>query len=510
MPHPERDEFDLLIIGGGINGVGVARDASGRGLAVALCERGDLGGATSSASTKLIHGGLRYLEHFEFRLVREALRERETLLAIAPHAVRPLRFLMPHAPGRRPGWMIRAGLFLYDHLGRRVSLPASHAVALDRDGWGQCLEQGFRRGYLYSDCWADDARLVVLNARDADARGAAIWPRTRFVTATASRSGWRATLECDGARREVHARVLVNAGGPWVNDVLAGAGGARAPRRVRLVKGSHMVVDRLCAGEHALILQNDDGRVVFVIPYEDDFSLIGTTDVVVPAGDEDGAAGMSDAEADYLCRAVNRYLARKVSAADCRWSYAGVRPLFDDGEDDPSKLTRDYALEPGGSAASPLLSIYGGKLTTYRRLAERVLERLAPHLPAMGPAWTATAALPGGDLPPGGLAAVERDLAAWCPALDARTRRRLAQRHGSRCREVLAGPDGSAHPGTHFGADLYAAEIDYMIAREWALGAEDVLWRRSKAGLHLDPAARAAVAAYVAARVPAAGAVAID
>lgn len=497
MSHPLRDDLDLFIIGGGINGVGVARDASGRGLRVALCERDDLGGATSSASSKLVHGGLRYLEHLEFRLVREALHEREVLLGIAPHIVRPMRFLMPHAPWLRPAWMIRAGLFLYDHLGKRVSLPPSRAVALDPAGFGAHLRPEFRRGYLYSDCWVDDARLVVLNARDAAARGALVWPRTRFLAAEPKPSGWRITLEdvASGERRELGARALVNAGGPWVNDVLACTTRASPRRQVRLVKGSHMVVARRYPEEHALILQNDDGRVVFVIPYEDDYSLIGTTDVVVDG--EGDVTAMSDAEADYLCRAVNRYLAREVRPADCLWSYAGVRPLFDDGEAEPSKLTRDYALEPGGSETSPLLSVYGGKLTTYRRLAERVLQHLAPWLPPMGPAWTHAATLPGGDLPADGLAGVERDLALWCPALNASTRRHLARRHGSLCREVLAAPDGRALPGDHLGADLFTAEVDYMIAHEWARALDDVIWRRSKAGLHLDQAGRARVATYV-------------
>jgi len=403
MPDALPETLDLLIIGGGINGVGIARDASGRGLAVALCEMGDLASATSSASSKLIHGGLRYLEHFEFRLVREALAEREVLLRIAPHIVHPIRFIMPHVPELRPAWMIRAGLFLYDRLSRRVTLPASRGVDLT-SAYGADLKPGLRRGFAYSDCWVDDARLVVLNARDAADRGARIFTRTRFESATPTGSSWRVVLKDsrDGRRTEMQARVLVNATGPWLTRTLDTLPGAEQRHRLRLVKGSHIVVPRLYPGDHALILQNDDQRVVFVIPFEDDYSLIGTTDVVV-CGDP-AAAAISDDEVAYLCRAVNRYLAKTSTPDDVVWSYSGVRPLFDDGESKASEVSRDYALElDRHDDAPPVLSVYGGKLTTYRKLAERTLDTLAPLFPSIGPSWTAGRALPGGALAEGGI-----------------------------------------------------------------------------------------------------------
>ena len=497
MPDPLAETFDLLIIGGGINGVGIARDAAGRGLAVALCEMGDLAGATSSASSKLIHGGLRYLEQFEFRLVREALAEREVLLRIAPHIVRPMRFIMPHVPELRPAWMIRAGLFLYDRLSRRVTLPASRGVDL-ASARGTGLKPGLRRGFAYSDCWVDDARLVVLNARDAADRGARIFTRTRFESATPGGSGWRVVVHHsrDGRRTEMQARVLVNATGPWLAKTLDALPGAVQHHRLRLVKGSHIVVPRLYPGDHALILQNDDERVVFVIPFEDDYSLIGTTDVVV-CGDP-GSAAIDDSEVDYLCRAVNRYLAKAATADDVVWSYTGVRPLFDDGEAKASEVSRDYALElDRHDHKPPLLSVYGGKLTTYRKLAERALDMLAPVLPSIGRPWTADQALPGGALPEGGLETLVKELCDTYPALDERLLTGLARRHGSLTSEVLGGISEASGSGRHFGADLYAFEVDYLVRREWARTAEDVLWRRTKSGLRLDAAAARAVSAYM-------------
>ena len=498
MPDAPPETFDLLIIGGGINGVGIARDASGRGLRVALCEMGDLAGATSSASSKLIHGGLRYLEHYEFRLVREALAEREVLLTIAPHIVRPMRFIIPHVPALRPAWMVRLGLFLYDHLSRRVTLPGSVSVDLAAGALSADFKPGLRRGFAYSDCWVDDARLVVLNARDAADRGARIYTRTRFESATTTGSDWCATVkDCNsGGRTEIRARLIVNATGPWLTKTLDALPDAEQRHRIRLVKGSHIVVPRLYPGDHALILQNDDARVVFVIPFEDDYSLIGTTDVAVSGAPE--TAAISDAEVDYLCRAVNRYLAKNIAAGDVVWSYAGVRPLFDDGASKASEISRDYALElDDHDHRPPVLSVYGGKLTTYRKLAERALDLMAPLFPALGPAWTAGSALPGGTLPDGGIAALIETLGEDYPDVDATVLAGLVRRHGSLAAELLAEAPGGAADSRHFGADLYGFEVDYLIRREWARTAEDVLWRRTKTGLRLDPSAVEALAAYM-------------
>jgi glycerol-3-phosphate dehydrogenase len=479
MPDAPPEPFDLLIIGGGINGVGIARDASGRGLRVALCEMDDLASATSSASSKLIHGGLRYLEHFEFRLVRESLAEREVLLAIAPHIVRPLRFVMPHVPELRPAWMLRAGLFLYDRLSRRVTLPGSRSIDLAASAIGTALKPGFRRGFIYSDCQVDDARLVVLNARDAADRGALILTRTRFVSATPAEIGWRVVVEDtrDGRSREMHARVVVNATGPWVTGTLDALPGAEQRH-------------------HAFILQNDDKRVVFVIPFENDYSIIGTTDVVISGAPD--SASISDDEVEYLCRAVNRYLTTATTPDNVIWSYAGVRSLFDDGETDASQITRDYALELDSHIdRAPILTVYGGKLTTYRRLSERVLEKLEPMFTSMGPPWTADVALPGGALPEGGMDTLVETLADQFPGLEERLLMALARRHGSLAAEVLAGASADNGGNRHFGADLHAFEVDYLVRREWAQRAEDVLWRRTKTGLRLEPAARERLAAYL-------------
>jgi glycerol-3-phosphate dehydrogenase len=493
------EPFDLLIIGGGINGVGIARDAAGRGLRVALCEMDDLAAATSWTSSKLVHGGLRYLEHFEFRLVRESLAEREALLAIAPHLVTPLRFVMPHAPGLRPAWMLRAGLFLYDRLSRRDTLPGSRSIDLATSDEGACLKSGFRRGFSYYDCRVDDARLVILNARDAADHGATVLTRTRFPSATREATCWRAVVEDSrtGHRRELRARLLVNATGPWVTRTLDALPGAERHHRMRLVKGSHIVVPRLYVGEHAFILQNDDKRVVFVIPFENDYSLIGTTDVVVSGTPE--SATVSDDEVVYLCRAVNRYMARPANPDDVVWSYSGVRPLFDDGEAEASRVTRDYALElDTGDGRAPILDVYGGKLTTYRKLSERAVDKLGAFLPSMGPAWTATTPLPGGDLPEGGMDALIAHLAERFPAHGRDLLAALVHRHGGLAAEVLAGADGDANGSGAFGANLHAFEVDYMVRREWAQEVDDVLWRRTKAGLRLGAAARDRLAAYLA------------
>ncbi|WP_135466764.1 glycerol-3-phosphate dehydrogenase [Crenalkalicoccus roseus] len=490
-----REECDLLVIGGGINGCGIARDAAGRGFSVVLAERGDLGGATSSASSKLIHGGLRYLEQYEFRLVREALAEREVLLRIAPHIIWPMRFVLPHRPEMRPRWMIRAGLFLYDHLARRVSLPGAESVPVARHPFGAPLRPEITAAFAYSDCWVEDARLVVLNARDAARRGAEIAVRTAFLGAEPGPQGWACRLR-DGAGRErvVRARALVNAAGPWALQARAAACGAGSTAAsLRLVRGSHIVLPALYEGEQAYILQNDDRRVVFVIPYEGRFSLVGTTDV--PHEGDPGSAVCTPEEAAYLCAAVARQFRAAPRVENIVWSYAGVRPLYDDGTADPSAVTRDYVLklETAGPGA-PVLSVFGGKITTYRRLAEEAMERLGAALGRIGTPWTATAPLPGGDFT-GGLAALEAEIARRHPWLERALLRRLLRAYGTETEALLGGARSAADLGRDLGAGLTERELDWLRREEWACSAEDVLWRRSKLGLHMSAAERAAVAA---------------
>ena len=494
---------DLLVIGGGINGAGIARDAAGRGLSVLLVERHDLASATSSWSSKLIHGGLRYLEQYEFRLVSEALAEREVLLDVAAHLVWPARFVMPHVPELRPRWMIRAGLFLYDHLARLARLPGSAAVRLDRAPLNAGLKPELKHGFIYSDCRVDDARLVVANALSARELGADIRTRTECVSAQREGGRWNARLRSDdGAETTVTARAIVNAAGPWVKETLNGRLAQASSDAVRLVKGSHVVFPRLYAGDHAFILQNDDGRVVFMIPYEDEYTLVGTTDV--PVEGDPAQAVCSDEEAAYLCRAVNRYLAQPVAPAQAVWRYAGVRPLYDDGSANPSAVTRDYTLRVDAvEGAAPVLSVFGGKITTYRKLAEHALEKLAPFFPSLKPAWTGRASLPGSDF-----AGADRDtqagrLRAHYPGLPHDVLHGLFRRHGTRAAAVLGDARTPADLGTVFGAGLSEREVAYLVAQEWATTAEDVLWRRTKCGLHLSATEQAAVAAWFAGQPPA-------
>jgi glycerol-3-phosphate dehydrogenase len=481
---------DIAIIGGGINGCGIARDAVGRGWSVFLCEKGDLAGATSSAASKLIHGGLRYLEYYEFRLVREALQERETLWRMAPHIIWPLRFVLPHHKGLRPAWLLRLGLFLYDHLGARKLLPATRTLRLRNDPAGAPLKPEYTLGFEYSDCWVEDSRLVVLNARDAADRGATIAPRTACVSARREAGLWRLTMrqETTGETYEVTARALVNAAGPWVGDVLNGVIGANAQASVRMVKGSHIVTQRLFDHDRCYIFQNDDGRIFFVIPYERDFTLIGTTDLDY-TGDP-GAVAASDDEIDYLCKAAGDYFRKPVTRDQVKWSYSGVRPLFDDGATAAQAATRDYVLKIDAEDAGPaLLNVFGGKLTTYRRLAESALALLAPHLPKpdrLRP-WTAKSTLPGGDFPVQGFEAVVEGLRARYPALDAQLLRRLARAYGSLTPQILGDAKTSADLGRPFGAGLTEIEIRYLMTREWAMTAQDIVWRRSKLGLRLSP-----------------------
>ena len=487
--------YDIAIIGGGINGAGIARDAAGRGWSVYLCEQGDLGGATSSASTKLIHGGLRYLEHYEFRLVREALMEREVLWGIAPHIIWPLRFVLPHHRGLRPAWLLRLGLFLYDHLGGRKALPATRVLDLSRDEAGAVLRPEFGRGFEYSDCWVEDARLVVLNARDAADRGAVVETRTRCVAADRVDDGWIVTVEGPHGRRQVRARVLVNAAGPWVAEVLRGMVRANAPAAVRLVQGSHIVVRRKYAHGRCYIFQNGDGRIFFAIPYERDFTLIGTTDRDWVG--EPGAVRISEDEVAYLCAGASAYFREPVTPADVVWTYSGVRPLYDDGASAAQSATRDYVLAleaPEGQGA--LLSVFGGKITTYRRLAEAALAKLAPHLPAgrgQTAGWTGASALPGGLFPKDGFEALVAETRAQSPFLPEGLARRLVRAYGTRAATLLDGARAMGDLGPVLGADLTAAEVRWLRDQEFARTAEDVVWRRSKLGLRMDAAEIAAV-----------------
>ena len=492
------ETYDLLVIGGGINGAGIARDAAGRGLSVLLVEKDDLGAHTSSASSKLIHGGLRYLEQYEFRLVAESLSEREVLLKIAAHLVRPARFIMPHVPQLRPRWVIRTGLFLYDRLGRRTRLPGSHSVRLDRPPYSSGLKPEFRHGFIYSDCRVDDARLVVANARDAAARGAKVMVRTECLEAKREGRLWRARLRGKEGELEIAASAIVNAAGPWVKTLLNERLRQPSTDNVRLVRGSHIVLSRLYDGDHAFILQNDDRRVVFMIPYGEDHTLVGTTDI--PHEGDPSRPEASAAEVDYLCRAASRYLVRAVDPGDVVWQYAGVRPLYDDGTANPSAVTRDYVLRlDTDQDSAPVLSVFGGKITTYRRLAEHALGKLAPWFRrmGMGPSWTADTPLPGATIPRGDRAYFEQHLVQRYPRLPHPLLHALAGRHGALAYDVLGNAATVAELGESFGAELYAREIDYLVEHEWAMSAEDVLWRRTKAGLHMTPAQRAAVARYM-------------
>lgn len=476
-------QCDLLVVGGGINGTGIARDAAGRGLRVILCEQHDLAAHTSSTSTKLIHGGLRYIEQYEFRLVRKALMEREVLLALAPHIIRPLRFVMPHDSHLRPAWMIRIGLLLYDHLARRRHLAASGSVDLRHHPAGAALKPGCRHGFAYSDAWVDDARLVVLNALDAAQRGATILTRTRCQRLHYDKDRWLAQLASDdGAGCEVRARAVINATGPWVGRFLDECSPVRSAHTVRLVKGSHIVVRKVFDHPYAYLFQNPDRRIIFAIPYERDFTLIGTTDIEY--GGDTGNVGIDAAEIEYLCAMASRYFARSVTARDVVWTYAGVRPLLEDEENDPSSVTRDYELELNTTPA-PLLSVFGGKITTFRKLAEEAVNRLAPLLDNRAPPWTARAPLPGGDIGMSGWDEFVRRLRKRYPWLAADLLERYARAYGTRVGRLLGDACSMVDLGEQVLPRLYAREIDYLCREEWARTAEDILWRRSKLGLRL-------------------------
>ena len=494
-----QDISDLFVIGGGVNGCGIARDAVGRGYSVALAEMNDFASGTSSRATKLIHGGLRYLEHYEFRLVRESLMEREVLWAMAPHVIWPLRFVLPFQKGGiRPAWLIRLGLFLYDNLGGRKLLPGTKTLDLRKDPAGRPLKPVFSTAFEYSDGWVDDARFVVLNARDAADRGATILPRHRVLSARRENNVWRIELrnEMSGETQTRYARMLVNAAGPWVDNVIA-ITGDNQKRHVRLVQGSHIIVGRKFEGERAYFFQNPDNRIIFAIPYEDRFTLIGTTDRDYEGDPKDVA--ITEGEIDYLCNAASEYFSEPVKREDIVWTYSGVRPLFDDGASKAQEATRDYVLKVDrADGEAPLLNVFGGKLTTYRRLSEHALEKIGEAIGAKGKPWTGESNLPGGNFAVTGKAAEIARLKTRYPFLGDELAARLIRLYGTRAAKLLGEAKGEADLGRHFGAGLYEAEIRYLMAEEWAMTAEDILWRRTKLGLTLTAEQAKAVEDYLA------------
>ena len=483
----QQQDVDIFVIGGGINGAGIARDAAGRGLSVVLCEKDDLAEGTSSRSGKLVHGGLRYLEYYEFRLVREALIEREVLMNAAPHIIWPLRFVLPHSPDDRPAWLVRLGLFLYDHLGGRKKLPGTRTLDLRRDPEGAPLLDKYTKGFEYSDCWVDDARLVVLNAVDAAERGATVLTRSPCTSARRADGAWLCTTHdsLTGEERTFRARVVVNAAGPWVSDVIQRVAGANSSRNVRLVKGSHIITPKFWDGPNSYLVQNTDKRVIFINPYEGDKALIGTTDVAY----EGDAANpeISDDEIEYLLAAVNRYFKEKLRREDILETFSGVRALFDDGQGNPSAVTRDYVFDLEETGGAPLLNVFGGKITTFRELAERGIARLKPFFPQMGGDWTETAPLPGGEMENADYDLFREKLRQDYPWMGQRLRRHYGRCYGARVAMIVGDASSTEDLGQHFGGQLYEAEVRYLIDHEWARTAEDVLWRRSKHRLALTP-----------------------
>ncbi|RFB80500.1 glycerol-3-phosphate dehydrogenase [Methylovirgula sp. 4M-Z18] len=492
--------FDLFVIGGGVNGCGIARDAVGRGYSVHLAEMNDLASGTSSKATKLIHGGLRYLEYYEFRLVREALTEREIVWGIAPHLVRPLRFVLPYFKGLRPAWMLRLGLFLYDYIGGRKKLPPTRTLNLRTDVTGKPLKPIFDKGFEYSDCWVNDARFVAMNARDAADRGATIRTRCKVVSARSEDGIWHITLrdQRTGQENVVRARMMVNAAGPWVDHVLADVVAHKEPNHVRLVQGSHIIVRKMYDHDRCYIFQNPDGRIIFAIPYEDDFTLIGTTDQDYK--DDPAKIAITPEETAYLCKAASEYFAKEITPNDVVWTYSGVRPLYDDHASAAQAATRDYVIKEERINGAPLANIFGGKITTYRRLSESILEHVEKTLGAKGKSWTGTVPLPGGDLPGGDIEQFIKDLRARKPFVSAELARRFARAYGTRVWRFLDKAQNYQDLGQDFGGGLTSAEIDYLVREEWAVTAEDILWRRSKLGLHLPSTVAADIGNYLAAQ----------
>lgn len=494
--------LDIVVIGGGVNGTGIARDAAGRGLSVLLCEKSDLGSGTSSASTKLIHGGLRYLEQYEFRLVRESLMEREVLLRAAPHIIWPMRFVLPHNKSLRPAWMIRLGLFLYDHLGGRKLLPGSEGIKLAEHPSGGPLKDDMTKGFVYSDCWVQDARLVVLNAIDARERGAEVLTRTECVSARRVNDLWEIELKdlLSGQVRKVSARALVNAAGPWVASVLEQRVGSNRAAGLRMVKGSHIVVPAMFDHDYSYIFQNPDGRIVFAIPYEGKFTLVGTTDVEYEG--DPAKVAISEDEISYLCNAVNEYFKSEIAPKDVVWTYSGVRPLYDDASQNASTITRDYVLDlDEQTGRPPMLSVFGGKITTFRKLAEHAMEKLCPLISCTAPDWTATAILPGGDIGTeyGDVdfdAFIERfsEQHAWLPRDLAW---RYARNYGARAAMILGDAKDLSGLGRELGDGIYEAELSYLVEQEWLVEAADLLWRRSKLGLHVSKETASGIEAWL-------------
>ena len=478
-------DYDIFIIGGGINGCGIARDAAGRGFRTGLAEMKDLASGTSSRATKLIHGGLRYLEHYEFRLVREALMEREVIWANAPHVVKPMRFILPyHRGGVRPAWLLRLGLFLYDHIGGRKLLPATRTLNMKTDKAAAPLKDLFTKAFEYSDAWVDDARFVALNAMDAKERGATIRTRTKVIAARRTADIWHLTLLDlrSGKTSEVTSKLVVNAAGPWVDRVLAGVEGLAEVHNVRLVQGSHIVVRKKFDGDRSYFFQNNDGRIIFAIPYENDFTLIGTTDQDYHG--DPAKVEITEAESDYLCLAASEYFREPVKREDIVWAYSGVRPLYDDGADKAQEATRDYVLkDDAGENKAPLINIFGGKITTYRRLSEHMMQKIEHFLGKKGAPWTHKAPLPGGDFPVQDFGRMSAKFAAHYPFLAPSHAARLFRMYGTRAQWILGNAADYKDLGQHFGADLYEVEVRYMMVQEWALTAEDIVWRRSKRGL---------------------------
>ncbi|MEP3050947.1 MAG: glycerol-3-phosphate dehydrogenase [Erythrobacter sp.] len=491
--NSQTELFDLLIIGGGINGAGIARDAAGRGLKTVLVEKDDLASHTSSSSTKLVHGGLRYLEHYEFKLVRESLIERERLLSIAPHIIWPLRFVLPHDRGLRPSWFLRLGLFIYDHIGGRKMLPPTRSVNLREAPHGAILEDRLVKGFEYSDCWVQDSRLVALNCVDAKDRGARILTRTKCTKLERGENDWTATLSDAAGDVQICAKQVVNAAGPWVDGVLAQAMPEKEHHNLRLVKGSHLIFPKLFDGDHCYIFQNKDNRIVFAIPYEHEFTLVGTTDQSFEG--DPSVIDISPEEARYICDAINEYLRVDVAPEQAVSSYAGVRPLYDDRSADNSTVTRDYVFELDRGQSQnepPILSIFGGKITTFRKLAEHALAKLGHGKDG----WTASEALPGGEIVPEKFFHFLSDMEAQFSWLPAETVTRLARAYGTLIFDVLGDAEAPADLGEHMGGGLYARELEYLVENEFVTTADDALWRRSKLGLHLDTAQQQRVKAW--------------